>query len=724
LRLRSHLVTLVLAAVAPVLIFAAIIVWQDLVERREILDRGMRNTATAISLGIDGEVRESLAVLETLASSPFLDSEDFRSFYDLCVRAMARRPTAYVILFDATGRPLVHSSRAYGSPAPNPVTGTKPAGADRRYVDVPFGGGDQVKQAFATGATVISDLFVSLVTLAPRVSLDLPVVRDGGTRYVLEMSIDAQEFARLLAVQPAARDSILSLVDRRGVIVARTLDAEQNIGRRAAPDLAEAVARAASGGSAGTTLEGKPVYRALVRSGLTGWTTSLDVEKSVALAPLTESIALLTGGAALAVLLGLLAALLVGKRIQRPIAQLAGAAEALARGEPAELDIAAVRELQDLHRALVAAGASARTVAQAEAASRAKDEFLAMLSHELRNPLAALTSAAHVLKLADPSAEAAVKARRIVERQTKQMTRLVNDLLDISRIKLGKLALDTERLDLGDAVGRLTNVWRASGRFERHRVSLEVAPAWVDADRARIEQITANLLDNALKFTPPGKAIRITVGLEAGDAVLRVADEGSGLAAEDTKRVFELFVSHDANAGGLGIGLALVKRLAELHGGAVAVASEGPAKGATFTVRLPAKPAPALVGAKAAAGAARARRVLVVEDNDDARQMLAALLSLEGHEVRSARSAFAGFALASESAPELALIDIRLPDMDGYELARRLRGLPGPARIGLIALTGLAQPEDMQRAFEAGFDAHLAKPVSAERLKQVMSQLA
>jgi signal transduction histidine kinase len=724
LRLRSHLVVLVLAAAFPVLVFAAIIVWQDVAERREILDRGMRDTASAMSLAVEGEVKRSLAVLETLASSPFLDREDFPAFYELCVRAMRDRPSAYAILFDDTGKPLVHSGRPYGEPAPNPVIGTRPPGADTRYADVPLGGGDQVKQAFSGRKPIISDLFVSLVTLAPRVSIDLPVARGGRARYVLEMSIDPQEFTRLLAAQHLPGDSILSVVDRRGIFVARTLHAEDVVGRRASADLAAAVARAESGALVGTTLEGKPVYRALVRSPLTGWTTSLDVARSVALEPVTDSLALLAGGAALAILLGLVAALVVGKRIAQPIAQLAGAADALARGEAAPLEVDSVQELRDLHRALAAAGVSARSAAEAHAASRAKDQFLAMLSHELRNPLAALTSAAHVLKVADPAGDAAVSARRIVERQTKQMTRLVNDLLDISRITLGKLALDRGHFDLGGGVARLMNVWRASGRFERHDVSLEAAPAWVDADRARVEQITANLLDNALKFTPRGRPIRVSVGVEAGDAVLRVADQGQGLPREDLARVFDLFVSHDANYGGLGIGLALVKRLAELHGGTVSVASEGPGKGAAFTVRLPLVAALDPSETAPATAATPPRRVLIIEDNDDARLMLAEVLRLDGHEVRAARNAQAGLALAGQTAPDLALIDLRLPDMDGYEVARRLRGVQGGTSIGLVALTGFARPEDRQRTLEAGFDAHLVKPVSAERLRQVIAELA
>jgi two-component system, sensor histidine kinase len=369
-----------------------------------------------------------------------------------------------------------------------------------------------------------------------------------------------------------------------------------------------------------------------------------------------------------------------------------------------------------------------REKAALQAADRAKDEFLAMLSHELRNPLAALTAAAHVVKLAQPGSEAAVKARAVIERQTKHMARLIGDLLDISRVAMGKAAMERERFNLAKVVADLINVWRGSGRLERHFVSLGASAVWVDADRARLEQVFSNLLDNALKFTPPGKRVNVSVGPEGDQAVLRVSDEGEGFADGLNERMFDLFVQGerglDRAAGGLGVGLALVKRLTEMHGGRVSATSGGPGTGSTFTVSLPsvqpsAEQAPAFDSAPHGAG----RQVLIVEDNDDTRAMLHATLAFSGHDVREARDGASGLALAAERAPDIALIDIGLPDLDGYEVARRLRATPGGRRMGLVAITGYGQPEDQKRAFEAGFDAHLTKPVAPERLKQVMAGL-
>jgi CheY-like chemotaxis protein/two-component sensor histidine kinase len=340
------------------------------------------------------------------------------------------------------------------------------------------------------------------------------------------------------------------------------------------------------------------------------------------------------------------------------------------------------------------------------------------LSHELRNPLAALTTAAHVLKVGDPGSAAAAQARAVIDRQTRQMARLVADLLDLSAISMGKVALQRERIDMAETIRRLVQTWRGAGRLDRHAVTLELEPAWIDADRGRIEQIAGNLLDNALKFTPAGKAIALGVRGQAGEAVLRVADEGIGLAPADAERMFGLFVQGSEAQGGMGVGLALVKRLTELHGGTVRVESEGHGRGAAFTVRLPAMPKPAEQAAHPVEGIG-ARSVLIVEDNDDARQMLQAALALGGHEVRAARTGESAIALAAEASPDVVLIDLGLPDISGYEVARRLRASCG-RRTALIALTGYGQAADRQRAFEAGFDAHLTKPVTAERLQQAI----
>jgi signal transduction histidine kinase/ActR/RegA family two-component response regulator len=357
--------------------------------------------------------------------------------------------------------------------------------------------------------------------------------------------------------------------------------------------------------------------------------------------------------------------------------------------------------------------------AEAEAASRGKDELLAMLGHELRNPLAAIASALHVVDTAPAGDDTGRRALAVIARQNTHLSRLVDDLLDVARVTAGKITLVPRPLELADAAQQALATLAASGRTERHRLTLDLKPVWSHVDPTRFEQVVVNLVSNALRFTPAGGTVDVVVGADGADAVLRVRDSGVGIPPEMLRRVFEPFVQGergpDRGPGGLGLGLTLVRRIAELHGGSVEAASEGPGRGSTFTVRLPALPVPSspLAPGPAAPGPSAEgprRRILVVEDNADAREMLRLLLELDGHEVYGAADGPGGLEAAEHLRPDVALIDVGLPGFDGYELARRLRTAVGAA-IHLVALTGYGQPEDRRRAHEAGFDAHLVKPV-------------
>jgi len=362
----------------------------------------------------------------------------------------------------------------------------------------------------------------------------------------------------------------------------------------------------------------------------------------------------------------------------------------------------------------------------ARAANRAKDEFLAMLGHELRNPLAPISSAIELMRKRDPESQ---RERDVIERQVKHMTRLVDDLLDVSRIAGGKIELSRARVDVGELIREAVELVRPLVDTRNHTLTVDVQPDLaVDGDRERLIQVLANLINNAAKYTPPGGSIEVVASRTAGDVVLRVTDSGAGIAPDLLPHVFDLFVQGertlDRTTGGLGLGLAIVQSLVTLHGGTVAVDSDGEGKGATFTVTLPALPATPVVEPPPVAAQpppAAARRILIVDDNQDAAELLAEMFELAGHTVRVAHDGKRALEVAAEFEPECVMLDIGLPLIDGYEVARQLRARDGDRRRTLVAITGYGQEDDVQRALDAGFDRHLVKPVSIDQTLQIIA---
>jgi two-component system CheB/CheR fusion protein len=362
-------------------------------------------------------------------------------------------------------------------------------------------------------------------------------------------------------------------------------------------------------------------------------------------------------------------------------------------------------------------------------ADRRKDEFLAMLSHELRNPLAPIQNSLYILDRTPPGGEQARRSIEVIRRQSAHLSRLVDDLLDVTRIARGKIRLQRERVDLVDVVRRTIDDYRASFadagiRFGGHMPDRAL---WADADSTRIAQVVGNLLGNALKFTPRGGKVELTLRDEQGWALLRVRDSGVGIAAGIVERLFQPFTQAeqtlDRSHGGLGLGLALVKGLVELHGGSATAASDGAGRGAEFTVRLPLASAPERVTPASASPPVSRRRVLVIEDNPDAARSLAEVLEMWGHEVEVANDGATGIAAARIFRPEFVLCDIGLPGMSGHDVARAFRADPELGTAYLVALTGYALPEDIQRATESGFRRHLAKPPSLDALEDLLASL-
>jgi signal transduction histidine kinase/ActR/RegA family two-component response regulator len=365
--------------------------------------------------------------------------------------------------------------------------------------------------------------------------------------------------------------------------------------------------------------------------------------------------------------------------------------------------------------------------AKAEAASSAKDEFLAMLGHELRNPLSPIVTALELLKLRGDGR--GPRELDVIERQTRHLIRLVDDLLDVSRITRGKVELRKAAIEIRDVLAKATEIASPLLEERRHHFRVDAPPRGLllQADEARLAQVVANLLTNAAKYTDPGGHVVLSARREGHEAVIEVCDDGIGIAPTLLPRIFDLFVqgrqSSDRAEGGLGIGLALVRNLVSMHGGTVEARSEGVGKGSIFVVRLPAldsAPAkgkrPSPVEGPARSAASGTRRILVVDDNADARDLLTEILQRAGHEVRAADSGPGALALLEEFVPDIAILDVGLPAMDGYELGARLRADLGPRAPALVALTGYGQEGDRVRSKSAGFCAHLVKPLEASEL--------
>jgi signal transduction histidine kinase/CheY-like chemotaxis protein len=716
-KIRSHLAMLAAGAMLPVLGFAVLVSMVLLEQERASVERGGLARARAMMSAVDAQLRGLITTISVLGASSSLETGDLRAFHAEAQRVLAtQRAWLDVTLMRPNGEILVDASLEFGQPVP-------------RVRDAA-----SVSRAVATMRPAIGN--VDVLDGAERgVPIRVPVMRDGTVEYVVTAVVRPDFFEEIILEQRLPDGWISGIVDANGRFVARV--PARPAGQLASDAYRAAVQKAAEGWSRGLTVERRDVFSAHAVSDLSRWSVGLAIPAEIVLAGARQT-ALMTGlGVLISIAIATAIVVISGRRIARPVVALATIARSIGSGGMASQavpgDIEEVTEvaaaLQDADLAVRERESLVRREKDAlEAADRAKDEFIASLSHELRNPLAALTVAAHILRRTDPVSPKAADARGVIERQTKHMSRMIEDLLDVSRVIMGKTKLTLETLDLADLVGHAVDAWLAAGRFAGRSVLMQAQPAWVMADRTRTEQIVSNLLDNAVKFTPPNTRITVTVGRVANTAVLTVADDGPGIPEHMRPRVFDIFVQAeqgvDRSRGGIGVGLTLVKRLAELQRGSVELTSAEDGRGAAFTVRLPAAAAPVVVAADKPnpISVATPRRTLIVEDSADARQMLREALEMRGHEVFDVGEGVFGIELAVAHRPDVAIVDIGLPDISGYEVARRLREQLG-AGIALVALTGYGQTEDRQRAHAAGFDVHLVKPVTLDHLEDAIARV-
>jgi signal transduction histidine kinase/CheY-like chemotaxis protein len=715
--IRSHLMLLAIGAVLPVLAFA-ILVSIVLVEHdRTTFERAATDRARAMMTAVDAELHGSITTVRAITASPALAGDDLAAFHAEAQRILASQPSWLdVTLLDPSGKRIVSAREPLDAPGARVFD---PASATRIVAGGPLaiGNVDRPDPSFPAG-----------------IPIRAPVMRDGHLAYVLTALVRPESFQDIIRAQRLPDGWISGIVDAHGNFVARI--PARPAGERAGAAFRAAVLRAPEGWYRGPTVEGKDTFTAHERSQFSQWSIGLAIPTDIVYANAWRTSWLMGIGVVASILVALAVATMLGRRIAAPVVALASAARSIGartHGVPRVDD--QVHEVNAVAAALREAHVAVcerqqlieREKDALREADRAKDEFIAALSHELRNPLAALSAASHILRVANPMHPAAAEARGVIGRQTKHMSRMIEDLLDVSRLIAGKVHLQLETFDLAALVESTIAAWRAADRLTDRIVSVDAQNAWMTADRTRMEQILSNLLDNAVKFTASRGTIRIAVARAGESVVLSVGDDGEGISPSLVMRVFDLFVQGDQDVGrskgGIGLGLTLVKRLAKLQGGTVVVQSDGAGRGATFTVRMPAvEPAAPLVVSEPMPHASAPRSILIVEDNDDAREMLRQVLAMQGHRVCEAAYGEAGVQLAAQLQPDVAILDIGLPDIDGYEVARRIRA-QSTRPVALIALTGYGQPEDQRRARDAGFDVHLVKPVSVERLDAAIASL-
>jgi signal transduction histidine kinase/ActR/RegA family two-component response regulator len=696
-------------------------------EQKAQAERAGIELTRALATAVDAELHRSVSALEALAQVRSLDTGDLPRFHEVMRRSLAGRADwVTVTLAGPSGRQLANANQ--------------PLGAELPAVVDP----ESLQQAVRTRRPAIGALTQGRSGVLG-VPVRVPVVREGEVRYVLTAAVRPDSFLQVLNRQRIPPDWVVSVFDSGNVRVARSRQHAEFLNKPPAPSLAKLMQQGDEGSGQTFVLEGEKVYSAFSRSRETGWTVAIGIAPAAVEAGALRSLAVYGGGILLSIALGVLAALAIARGIAAPMAWLRAAAQALGRGEAVVPPATPILEIREVGSALAAAATERaqheaerdqhlrreqELRAAAEAASRAKDEFLAMLGHELRNPLGAIANASRLLDHPRIDAQSSEQARAVISRQVEHLARLTDDLLDAGRAIMGKIVLERRTLDLAVLVARVLVTMQAGGRFGAHRLERELQAVWVHADETRMEQIVTNLVGNALKFTPPAGTISVSVGRAGADAVLLVRDTGVGMSSELQTRAFELFVQGDApldrGQGGLGIGLTLVRRLAELHGGTVTAASDGPGRGTEFNVRLPAVAPPAqMASGRHELETAAKRDILIVEDNADAADTLRRLLELSGHRVRVARDGVAGLEALLSECPQIALVDVGLPRMDGYELARRMRtSMNGRALPFMVAVTGYGLPEDRERALASGFDEHLTKPVDAAALARVLAKAA
>jgi signal transduction histidine kinase/CheY-like chemotaxis protein len=726
--IRVYLLILVLGAMLPGGVLTGVLVWRAITSNRAVSERRLLESARVDASALDREFDRSISILHALATSPTLDATNLEAFYLEGRRVQATQPGWDTItLLSLEGAVLVSTKVPWGTSLLRTIEPVS------------------LHHVIATKAPSVGVIRPGLAGDPEHLfPIRVPVIRQNVLKYVLSALVNVESVARLIPRQmPNSEEWTRTVLDSDGAIALRTRGAEHYIGTHASEPFLAQIRQVGESMWSSTTREGQPVYAAFARSAY-GWTAVVVVPRGVLDAPLRGSMGGVVIGGALLMISGLLVALLISRRLSADFAAATSVAEAVAAGRSAPRRRMHVAETERLQQALVTAASLLEKRARerddeiaradsarrdAEEANQTKDQFLAVLGHELRNPLAPALTALELMKARNP--DTFKREREVLERQVAHMSRLVNDLLDVSRLARGKVQLDRRRFELKEAVDRAVDMARPLIVRHLHTidVSVPVSGLMLDADLDRIVQVLSNLLTNAAKYSTSAGHISLTAAVSGDRVIIMCEDDGPGIPADLAPQLFDTFAqgprSLDRREGGLGLGLALARTFTELHGGTIRYETRVPEGGSRFIITLPLALASSGSIARfeptATLAGTQMERVLVVDDNADAREMLSSALASVGHIVAMAENGPDALEMVDEFRPSVGVLDIGLPQMNGYELATRLRSLRPDMR--LIALTGYGRASDIEAAAAAGFDAHCAKPIAVATLLEEIQKL-
>jgi signal transduction histidine kinase len=733
LRLRTLLALLVLTTLIPLGLFAALLIGRLWQQQGATVERQGVETARAISVAIDQEVESGRSALQVLAALDLYDAFDPARFERLALRLMPAQPGWYALALADPAARIVFDTASHGGEA-------------SRLGEVAW-----IRTVVATRRPTVSNLFHDGAAGGYFYMIAVPVQEAGTVRYVLAAKVRSSSLSDILRRQSTPPGGVVTLIDRAPRIMARSRNEARFIGQAPSENFRTASARMSEGSWRGMLLEGTPSYSSMSRSPLTGWTVGVGLPSAAVDTPILHSILQLALVGALLLGAGVASALILGRALVEALTSASLAARGLARGEVIEARHSRIFEAEELSHGLLEAaailgirqrerdealGAEYAARLEAEALSRSKDEFVAIMSHELRTPLNAIYGWVRLLRTGKLDESRREHALEVIERNTRAQTQLIEDLLDMSRIVTGKLRLEMRRVDLAVVLQRAVEGLRPTGTGKEIEIVLSVDPGVgaISGDPDRLRQIVWNLLTNSLKFTSKGGRIDVTLTEAGPDAVIRVKDNGSGISPEVLPHIFERFRQGSSSParkhGGLGIGLALVRHLVEMHGGTVVGESDGDGQGATFTVRVPLAGQLAVhtgepqMSAEAAIDGRNTadtrplegRSILVLEDDADARDMITMTLKQAGAQVTPAGSMQEALDILESAAPEVVVSDIAMPNGTGYDFLRQMRRMPRFSNTPAIALTAYTRPEDKARALEEGFHAHIGKPVEPAAL--------